>query len=115
MIMAGGTGGHVYPALAVARELMDRGNEVVWMGTRKGLEARVVPAAGIPVEWLAVEGVRGKGIKGALKAPFMVLKADTVARNPQKGAAPSRARDGRICVRTRRAHGKPHRDSLGAP
>lgn len=77
MIMAGGTGGHVYPALAVARELMDRGNEVVWMGTRKGLEARVVPAAGIPVEWLAVEGVRGKGIKGALKAPFMVLKALT--------------------------------------
>ncbi|MEN9681694.1 MAG: hypothetical protein RLZZ627_1587 [Pseudomonadota bacterium] len=77
MIMAGGTGGHVYPALAVARELMDRGNEVVWMGTRKGLEARVVPAAGIPVEWLAVEGVRGKGVKGALKAPFMVLKALT--------------------------------------
>ena len=77
MILAGGTGGHVYPALAVARELIDRGNEVVWMGTRKGLEARVVPAAGIPVEWLDVEGVRGKGIKGALKAPFMVLKALT--------------------------------------
>ncbi len=77
MILAGGTGGHVYPALAVARELMDRGNEVVWMGTRKGLEARVVPAAGIPMEWLAVEGVRGKGIKGALKAPFMLLKALT--------------------------------------
>lgn len=77
MILAGGTGGHVYPALAVARELMDRGNEVVWMGTRRGLEARVVPAAGIPVEWLAVEGVRGKGIKGALKAPFMVIKALT--------------------------------------
>lgn len=75
MILAGGTGGHVYPALAVACELIDRGNEVVWMGTRKGLEARVVPAAGIPVEWLDVEGVRGKGIMGALKAPFMVFKA----------------------------------------
>jgi UDP-N-acetylglucosamine--N-acetylmuramyl-(pentapeptide) pyrophosphoryl-undecaprenol N-acetylglucosamine transferase len=75
MILAGGTGGHVYPALAVARELIDLGNEVIWMGTRRGLEARVVPAAGIPVEWLAVEGVRGKGVKGMLKAPFMLLKA----------------------------------------
>ena len=49
MILAGGTGGHVYPALAVARELLEAGHEVVWMGTRKGLEAKVVPAAGIPI------------------------------------------------------------------
>lgn len=75
MILAGGTGGHVYPALAVARELIDRGNKVVWMGTRKGLEARVVPAAGIDMEWMSVEGIRGKGMKGLLKAPFMLIKA----------------------------------------
>lgn len=75
MILAGGTGGHVYPALAVARELMNRGNDVVWVGTRKGLEARVVPAAGIDIEWMSVEGVRGKGMKGLLKAPFMLIKA----------------------------------------
>jgi len=75
MILAGGTGGHVYPALAVARELMGRGHEVVWMGTPKGLEARVIPAAGIPMEWLSVAGLRGKGWRDTLKAPFMILRA----------------------------------------
>jgi UDP-N-acetylglucosamine--N-acetylmuramyl-(pentapeptide) pyrophosphoryl-undecaprenol N-acetylglucosamine transferase len=74
-IMAGGTGGHVYPALAVARELLAGGHEVVWLGTRAGLEARVVPAAGIPVEWLEVAGIRGKGLKSRLAAPFMLAKA----------------------------------------
>jgi UDP-N-acetylglucosamine--N-acetylmuramyl-(pentapeptide) pyrophosphoryl-undecaprenol N-acetylglucosamine transferase len=75
MILAGGTGGHVYPALAVARELLAEGHEVVWMGTRTGLEARVVPVAGIPVEWLAVSGLRGKGWRSKLAAPFMLLRA----------------------------------------
>ncbi|WP_221065554.1 undecaprenyldiphospho-muramoylpentapeptide beta-N-acetylglucosaminyltransferase [Methylomagnum ishizawai] len=75
MILAGGTGGHVYPALAVARELLDAGHDVVWMGTRTGLEARVVPAAGIPMEWLSVAGLRGKGWRGKLTAPFMLLRA----------------------------------------
>jgi UDP-N-acetylglucosamine--N-acetylmuramyl-(pentapeptide) pyrophosphoryl-undecaprenol N-acetylglucosamine transferase len=75
MIMAGGTGGHVYPALAVARELMEAGHEVTWMGTHKGMEARVIPAAGIPVEWLSVAGLRGKGWRETLKAPFMLLRA----------------------------------------
>lgn len=75
MIMAGGTGGHVYPALAVAEMLRADGHEVVWMGTRKGLEGRVVPAAGFPVEWLSVAGVRGKGLAGLMKAPWMLLRA----------------------------------------
>lgn len=75
MIMAGGTGGHVYPALAVARELLSRGHEVVWMGSRSGLEARVVPAADIPVEWLSVSGLRGKGWLVRLRFPFMLAKA----------------------------------------
>lgn len=75
MILAGGTGGHVYPALAVARELLADGHEVLWMGTRTGLEARVVPAAGIPVEWLSVSGIRGKGWRGKLAAPFMLARA----------------------------------------
>jgi UDP-N-acetylglucosamine--N-acetylmuramyl-(pentapeptide) pyrophosphoryl-undecaprenol N-acetylglucosamine transferase len=75
MILAGGTGGHVYPALAVARELLAEGREVVWMGTRAGLEARVVPAAGIPMEWLSVSGIRGKGWRSKLAAPFMLARA----------------------------------------
>ena len=75
MILAGGTGGHVYPALAVAQELLSGGHEVIWMGTRTGLEARVVPAAGIPMEWLSVSGLRGKGWRGKLSAPLMLLRA----------------------------------------
>ena len=59
--MAGGTGGHVFPALALARELRARSWQVVWLGTRRGLEARLVPAEHFPIEWLSVSGLRGKG------------------------------------------------------
>ena len=61
LIMAGGTGGHVFPALAVAQELSARDVPVVWLGTRRGLEAEVVSATGVPVEWLSIVGLRGKG------------------------------------------------------
>jgi UDP-N-acetylglucosamine--N-acetylmuramyl-(pentapeptide) pyrophosphoryl-undecaprenol N-acetylglucosamine transferase len=70
LIMAGGTGGHVYPALALARLLRRRSQPVVWLGTRKGLEARVIPAEQIPIEWLSVGGLRGKGWLPLLLAPF---------------------------------------------
>ncbi len=62
LVMAGGTGGHVYPALAVARELQRRGHEVEWVGTRHGMESEVVTAANIPLHYLAVRGVRGKNL-----------------------------------------------------
>ncbi|MBA1149552.1 glycosyltransferase, partial [Ectothiorhodospiraceae bacterium WFHF3C12] len=70
MILAGGTGGHVFPALAVAEELRGRGVEVVWMGTAQGLEARVVPAAGISLICLKVSGLRGRSLAGWLRAPW---------------------------------------------
>lgn len=70
LITAGGTGGHVYPALAVARTLLDRGVPVLWLGTHRGLEARVVPAAGIPMAWVSVSGLRGKGPLRWLFAPI---------------------------------------------
>ncbi len=79
LIMAGGTGGHVYPALAVARELLERKCEVVWLGTRRGLEARVVPEAGIAIEWLSVKGLRGKGWRSWLLAPLELARALTQA------------------------------------
>jgi UDP-N-acetylglucosamine--N-acetylmuramyl-(pentapeptide) pyrophosphoryl-undecaprenol N-acetylglucosamine transferase len=75
LIMAGGTGGHVFPALAVAAELSARGVAVAWLGTRRGLEARVVPAAGYPLETMRVSGLRGKGVLRLLLAPFMLVVA----------------------------------------
>lgn len=75
MIMAGGTGGHVFPALAVAEELRARGAEVFWLGTHKGMEAELVPAAGIEMEWIAIAGLRGKGLLGWLLAPLRLGQA----------------------------------------
>ena len=75
LIMAGGTGGHVFPALALARLLRAASHEVVWLGTQKGLEARVVPADNFPIEWLSMSGLRGKGALTLLAAPFKLLLA----------------------------------------
>ena len=73
LIMAGGTGGHVFPALALARLLRAASHEVVWLGTRRGLEARVIPAENIDIEWLAMSGLRGKGVLTLLAAPFKLV------------------------------------------
>jgi len=74
MIMAGGTGGHVFPALAVAQYLREAGHQVTWLGTKQGIEARIVPDAGFDIDWLSVSGLRGKGLLSLLLAPFMLLK-----------------------------------------
>lgn len=75
LIAAGGTGGHVYPALEVARRLRTRGVNVEWLGTSRGLESRVVPAQGIPLHVLSISGLRGKALLRWLVAPAVLLVA----------------------------------------
>ena len=72
MIMAGGTGGHVYPALAVAKALEAEEQPVFWLGTHRGLEARVVPANDIDIEWVSVKGLRRKGLLALVVAPLQI-------------------------------------------
>ncbi|PHX38305.1 UDP-diphospho-muramoylpentapeptide beta-N-acetylglucosaminyltransferase [Pseudomonas sp. NZIPFR-PS5] len=80
LIMAGGTGGHVFPALACAREFQARGYTVHWLGTPRGIENELVPAAGLKLHLINVTGLRGKGRLSLLKAPFMLIKALLQAR-----------------------------------
>ena len=75
LIMAGGTGGHVFPALAVADKLKEQGVAVVWLGTKKGIESRVVVEAGYEIRWLSVSGLRGKNKLSLILAPFKLLRA----------------------------------------
>src|SRR5579884_2249234 len=79
LIMAGGTGGHVYPGLALADFCKKKGIEVHWLGTSQGLEARLVPKAGFLLHTISIGGLRGKGIKTLLTAPFKITNALTQA------------------------------------
>ncbi|WP_415902922.1 undecaprenyldiphospho-muramoylpentapeptide beta-N-acetylglucosaminyltransferase [Neptuniibacter sp. QD29_5] len=75
LIMAGGTGGHVFPALATAEKLQEQGVHVEWLGSRHGIEADLVPAAGLKLHSIEVRGLRGKGKLSLLLAPFKLLIA----------------------------------------
>lgn len=88
LIMAGGTGGHVFPALAVARELARARVRVVWLGTPGSFESRIIPDTGIPFHAVPVRPLRGKGWLGWLKAPFALLRALLLALRAVRRLSP---------------------------
>ena len=89
MIMAGGTGGHIMPGLAVAKEMQSRGWEVVWLGHPDRMEGRLVPAQGLPLEPLNFSGLRGKGPLALLALPFRLVGACLQARKAFRRAQPA--------------------------
>ena len=75
MILAGGTGGHVFPALAVAKQIEKQSIPIIWVGTKRGIEAKIVPDAGYKIEWISVNGLRGKNFATYFMAPFKLALA----------------------------------------
>lgn len=100
VILAAGTGGHIIPGLAVAEEMQRRGWTVSWMGTPAGMEHKLVPAAGIPLDALPFAGLRGKGLAHTLRGVVGFFKALVLARRlyRQHGATVVLGMGGYVCV-----------------
>lgn len=90
VMAGGGSGGHVIPALAVARELRSRGHAVSFIGTRRGIEARLVPAAGFPIEWIEIGGLKRVGLRKTISTlaalPWSVVEAARMLRRARPAA-----------------------------
>ena len=84
VIMAGGTGGHIFPGIAVAQVLRGRGVPVTWLGSSHGLENTLVPQAGIALETIDVRGIRGRGWSARLASPWRLLRALWQARRTMR-------------------------------
>ena len=99
VVMAAGTGGHIVPGLAVAREMQSRGWSVSWLGTRSGMENRLVPPAQIPLDAIAFSGLRGKGLLHTLTGGLRLLKAfwDCLAILRRRGADAVLGMGGYVC------------------
>ncbi|MCX7553883.1 undecaprenyldiphospho-muramoylpentapeptide beta-N-acetylglucosaminyltransferase [Marinicella sp. S1101] len=79
-IMAGGTGGHIFPGIAVAKSLQKKGHKIYWLGAQGGMEERIVRQHGIHMTLLPIKPLRGKGIVGLMTMPFRLLKGIWMAR-----------------------------------
>ncbi|MBO1519296.1 undecaprenyldiphospho-muramoylpentapeptide beta-N-acetylglucosaminyltransferase [Oceanisphaera sp. DM8] len=88
LVMAGGTGGHVFPGLAVADLLAAQGWTIHWLGTAERMEAQLVPQHGYPLHTITIAGVRGNGLKRKILAPLHIIKAIFQARKVLKQVQP---------------------------